>query len=70
MVTKSSVKVYDRASTSGKVVSTQAKGVTLACVEDKETARAKVGVKGKWLNVRYATGKKGFIQAELVSVAR
>jgi len=70
VVTKASVKVYDRASTSGKVVSTQAKGVTLACVEAVDTARAKVGVKGQWLNVRYATGKKGFIQAELVDAAR
>lgn len=70
VVTKASVKVYDRASVKGKVLSTQAKGVTLSCVESKEAARAKVGVKGKWLNVRYATGKKGFIQAELVNVAR
>lgn len=51
-------------------MSTQAKGATLACVEAVDTARAKVGVKGQWLNVRYATGKKGFIQAELVNVAR
>jgi hypothetical protein len=66
---KTSLKVYDRASTSGKVVSTQAAGSILACLEDPSVASPKVGVKGQWLNIRYATAKKGFVQAELVQLA-
>ena len=65
---KSSLKVYDRASVKGKVLSTQAAGSVLACLEDPSVARPKVGVKGQWLNIRYATAKKGFVQAELVQL--
>ncbi len=68
VIVKSSAKVYDRASTRGKVVSTQAKGAVLSCIEAPDVARPKVGVKGQWLNVRYATAKRGYIQAELVEL--
>jgi hypothetical protein len=68
VVVKSSAKIYDRASTRGKVVSTQARGVVLSCIEASDVARPKVGVKGQWLNVRYATAKRGYIQAELVEL--
>jgi hypothetical protein len=68
VVIKSSAKIYDRASTRGKVVSTQARGAVLSCIEAPDVARPKVGVKGQWLNVRYATAKRGYIQAELVEL--
>ncbi|MBI5297760.1 MAG: SH3 domain-containing protein [Chloroflexi bacterium] len=68
VVVKSSAKVYDRASTRGKVVSRQAAGAVLSCIETPDVARPKVGVKGQWLNVRYATAKRGYIQAELVEL--
>jgi hypothetical protein len=67
---KSSAKVYDRASVKGKVLSTQAKGAVLACLETADAARPKVGVKGQWLNVRYATAKKGYVQADLVELVK
>lgn len=70
VVTKSSAKVYDRASVKGKLVSTQTKGAVLACLEAVDVARPKVGVKGKWLNVRYGTAKKGYVQAELVELVK
>ena len=70
VVTLSSAKVYDRASVKGKVVSTQAAGAVLACLEAVDVARAKVGVKGQWLNVRYGTALKGYVQAELVGLIK
>jgi len=69
VVTRSSAKIYDRASVKGRVVSTQAAGSVLACLEAQDVARPKVGVKGQWLNVRYAKAKKGYVQAELVKLA-
>ena len=70
VVTRSSAKIYDRASVKGKVVSTQAAGSVLACLEAQDVARPKVGVKGQWLNVRYATAKKGYVQADLVELVK
>ncbi len=49
-----------------RVLSTQPAGSVLACVEPYAEALAKVGVKGKWLKVRYAVAKFGFVQAEYV----
>jgi hypothetical protein len=60
------LKVYAFESTRAKVLSTQAAGCVLACVEPYDIALAKAGVKGKWLKVRYEVAKFGYVQAELV----
>ena len=58
------VRAYE--SLKAKILSTQPSGAVLACVEPYDEALAKVGVKGKWLKVRYAVAKFGFVQAEYV----
>ena len=60
------LKVRAFESLKAKVLSVQPAGSVLACVEPYAAALAKVGVKGKWLKVRYAVAKFGYIQAELV----
>ncbi len=62
----SGLKVFARASTSSKVVSTQSVGSVLACLDPQDVARSKVGVKGQWLYIRYDVAKKGYVQAEFV----
>jgi len=58
------VRAYE--SLKAKVVASQPVGSVLACVEPYDVALSKVGVKGKWLKVRYAVAKFGFVQAEYV----
>jgi hypothetical protein len=60
------LKVFGYESLKAKVLSTQPPGTILACVEPYGEALAKVGVKGKWLKVRYAVAKFGYVQAEFV----
>jgi hypothetical protein len=60
------LKIYAFESTRARVLSTQAPGCVLACVEPYDVALAKVGVKGEWLKVRYEVAKFGYVQAEFV----
>ena len=60
------LKVYAYASARAKVVSVQPAGSVIACLEPYDIAYAKVGVKGEWLNIRYAVARFGYVQAELV----
>lgn len=68
VVLKTGAKIYDRESTRGKAVSTQAKGAVLSCIEPPDAVRAKVGLRDQWIKVRYATAKRGYIQAMLVEL--
>jgi hypothetical protein len=64
------LKVYGYASTRAKVVSVQPVGSVLACLEPDEVARPRVGVKGEWLNIRYATARFGYVQANQVELVK
>ncbi|HNH06370.1 MAG TPA: SH3 domain-containing protein [Anaerolineales bacterium] len=61
------VKVYKTASAKSEIVSTEKMRAKLTVVEDAAKARAKLGVAGKWVNVKNKEGKKGYVSAELVS---
>jgi hypothetical protein len=54
-------KVYKTASKSGGVVSTEKSGARLVVVEAADRATAKIGVAGKWINVKATNGKRGYI---------
>ena len=62
------LKVYNRNNIKGKVVSTQAAGTMLACLDTPDVVRANAGVKGAWLYIRYGTAQKGYVQAEFVQL--
>jgi hypothetical protein len=62
--------VYAFENTRARVVSVQSMGSVLACVEPYPEARAKVGVRGAWLKVRFEKARFGFIQADMVDVLR
>lgn len=63
------LKVHAFESLKAKVVSIQSTGSVLACVEPYAEALAKLGVKGKWLKVRYAVAKFGYVPADSVEKA-
>jgi hypothetical protein len=54
-------KIYKTASPKGQVVSTEKKGARLVIVEAAEKAVEKIGVPGKWLNVKGTNGKRGYV---------
>ena len=64
------LKVYGYASTKARVVSVQPVGSVLACLEPYEVAHPRVGVKGEWLNIRYATARFGYVQADQVELVK
>jgi hypothetical protein len=67
-VGKFGVKVYETESTRSHIVSTEKFQAELFVIEDISKARPKIGKVGKWLNVQTRGGKKGFINAELVTL--
>jgi hypothetical protein len=62
-VKKSGLPVYGLPQGRGKVVSTEKNGARLTVVEDAGKATAKIGVPGKWLNVKSSSGKRGYVDA-------
>ena len=68
-VKANATKIYSTASTSTSVVSTEKAGARLTVVEPAEGARAKIGVKGKRINVKATNGKRGYVDAEKVRPA-
>jgi len=54
-------KVYKTSSTKTAVVSTEKTGARLVVVEAADKATAKIGVPGKWINVKATNGKRGYI---------
>jgi hypothetical protein len=68
-VGKFGAKVYETASIQSHVVSTEKVRAKLVVIEDQSKARPKIGKTGKWLNVQTKDGKKGFVNAELVTLA-
>jgi len=69
IVKSNSTKIYSTASISTSVVWTEKAGARLTVVEPAEGARAKIGVQGKWLNVKATNGKRGYVDAEKVKPA-
>lgn len=69
IVKASATKIYGAASTSATVVSTEKAGARLTVVEAAEGAKAKVGVKGKRINVKATNGKRGYVDAEKVKLS-
>jgi len=66
VVKANGTKVYSTASTSASIVKTENANARLTVVESAEGAKAKIGVKGKWLNVKATNGSRGFVNAEKV----
>ncbi len=60
VVKSGGAKVYQTAS-KGQVVSTEKSGARLVVVEAASKATAKIGVGGKWLNVKASNGKRGYV---------
>jgi len=68
-VKANATKIYGSASTSTSVVSTEKMGARLTVVETAEAAKAKIGIKGKRINVKATNGKRGYVDAEKVRPA-
>lgn len=62
-VKKSGLPVYTSTYGKGKVLSTEKTGAKLVVVEDASKAASKIGVAGKWLNVKATNNKRGFVDA-------
>jgi hypothetical protein len=58
--------VYNAAAASASVLTTEKAGAKLTVVEAVDTAKAKVGVKGKRINVKASNGKRGFVDGDKV----
>ena len=59
-------KVYKTASAASAVLSTEKRGARLSVTEKADTAVAKIGKAGTWLNVKSTNGKRGFVDGGLV----
>lgn len=69
IVRANATKIYSAASTSTSVVSTEKTGARLTVVEPVEAAKAKIGIKGKRINVKATNGKRGYVDADKVRAA-
>jgi hypothetical protein len=58
--------VYKTASAASAVLSTEKRGARLSVTEKADTAVAKIGKAGTWLNVKSTNGKRGFVDGGLV----
>ena len=67
-VKKNGLRVYEFSAGKGKVLSIEKTGARLVVVEDASKAVAKIGIAGKWLNVKGTNNKRGFVDASSVKV--
>ena len=65
IVKSAGAKVYKTASAKSEILSVE-KNKALLVVVEAATATAKIGVAGKWLNVKGTNGKRGFVDGGLV----
>lgn len=63
-------KVFADAMPRSDIYSTEKAGTKLTVVEPADAAKAKVGVSGKWIQVRASNGKVGFVRANLVELPK
>jgi hypothetical protein len=61
VVKTAGAKIYKTASKKSEVLSTEKNGARLTVTEDAEKAAPKIGVIGKWLNVKGTNGKRGYV---------
>lgn len=61
IVKTAGAKIYKTASKKSEVLSTEKSGARLTVTEDAEKAAPKIGVAGKWLNVKGTNGKRGYV---------
>ena len=66
VVKAAGTKVYNAAAATASVLTTEKAGAKLTVVEAADTAKAKVGVKGKRINVKASNGKRGFVDGDKV----
>jgi hypothetical protein len=69
IVKTAGTKIYSTLSPTSLVVTTEKTGAILTVVEPAGEAKPKVGKKGKWINVKSTTNKRGFVAAEKVRLA-
>jgi hypothetical protein len=67
-VRRNGLPVYESASARGKVLSTEKTNAKLVVIEEAGKAAAKIGVTGKWLNVKATNGRRGFVDAGSVKL--
>ena len=60
--------IYNAATASASVMTTEKAGARLTIVEPIDDARAKVGVKGKRINIKASNGQRGFIDGDKVKL--
>ena len=68
VVKAAGTKIYTSA-TSTAVLTTEKANARLTVVEPVDGAKAKIGVKGKRINVKASTGSRGFVDADRVRLA-
>jgi hypothetical protein len=68
VVKATGTKIYSSA-TSVTVIATEKANARLTVIEPVEGAKAKIGVKGKRINVKASTGSRGFVDADKVRLA-
>ncbi len=66
IVKSAGAKIYKTASSKSEVLSTEKSKAQLTVVESADKAAAKIGVAGKWLNVKGTNGKRGYVDGGLV----
>jgi len=68
IVKAAGTKIY-KSATAAVVMSTEKANARLTVVEPVDGAKAKIGVKGKRINVKASTGSRGFVDADKVRLA-
>ena len=66
VVKAAGTKVYNAAAATASVLTTEKANAKLTVVEAIDAAKAKVGVKGKRINVKASNGKRGFVDGDMV----
>jgi len=61
--------IYNSAAASASVMTTEKAGARLTIVEAVDGAKAKIGVKGKRINVKASNGNRGFVDGDKVRLA-
>ncbi len=69
IVKAAGTKIYTSALASAAVMSTEKAGARLTVVEAVDGAKAKIGVKGRRINVKASSGSRGFVDADKVRLA-
>ena len=69
IVKAAGTKIYNGATASAAVITTEKAGARLTVVEAVDGAKAKIGIKGKRINVKASNGSRGFVDGDMVKLA-